>query len=315
VTRLRKLGIVVVALMVAADLTLVGLAIRHVSGDSTPLADVVSTPSPKSTRPTPPPSRGSRPTAKPSATAPSAEPVLVDIGAGQAMARATVGTCGDGGGAIELSPDGGRTFRRAALPGADVILRVASTDADDTYVVATGADCAEVTTYVTTNGGADWEPAEGSEGSWHRLAEPGDQIHAPSGNVSVPCEGKATVRGFSTLSTYQAYALCTDGAVLATDDGGESWTGRGELDGAGDLDFVTEQTGLAAVTGEGDCAGIAVRATADGGRTWEARACVETPVQGVPDISADGDRAYLGVGTAVWFSEDRGATWETRSRA
>jgi photosystem II stability/assembly factor-like uncharacterized protein len=313
VTALRKLGIVLVALMVAGDVVLVYLAVRHVGGDSAPLADVVATPWPTPTK-TLPPSPDPKPTAKPRRTPPSAERVLVDIGAGRAMSRAVVGACGKGGGAVELSPDGGRTFSRASLPGADVILRVASTDADDAYVVATDEECADVTTYVTTNGGADWDPVDGSEGSWHRLAKAGDQIHAPSGTVNVPCAGSTTVRGFSTLSTYQAYALCTDGMVLATDDGGESWSERGELEGATDLDFVSEGRGLAVVMGRRSCAGIAVLATGDGGESWESRACVETSELGMPDISADGDRAYIGLGKRVWYSADRGATWGQRSR-
>ena len=262
----------------------------------------------------PPPSPDPEPTAKPRRTATVAERVLVDIGAGRAVARATVGTCGEGGGVVELSPDGGKTFRRAELPGADVILRVASTDADDAYVVATDAECADVTTYTTTNGGAGWESADGSDGSWHRLARAGDRIHAPTGTANVPCGGSATVRGFSTLSTYQAYALCTDGTVLATDDGGESWTGRGEVDGAADMDFVTEQDGLAVRTGSRSCAGVAVLATTDGGQTWKSRSCIETPESGLPDITADRERAYVGLGAALWYTADGGATWAQRSR-
>jgi len=325
VGHLAKLGVVALAALVVGDVVLVGLALRHVRGDPAPMTDVVAAPGPTSepsTTPTDDPSETPTPTPEstpestpeptrnPAADAPR---MLIDIGTGQAVARAATGACGKGGAKVELSLDGGRTFRPSSVPAAAVVLRVASVDADNAWLVATGADCRAVTTFRTTNGGGTWERTEGSDGSWHRLAEAGTRIHAPAGPADIPCADGQDVTGFSTLSADEAYTLCGDGAVQRTVDGGQEWTAQGRLAGADDLDFVDATTGLAVVTGARSCAGVAVMATGDGAETWESRACVETEVDGLPDVSADGERAYLGVGDAVFYSDDSGATWEPRT--
>ena len=319
-TRLSKIGVAVVAALVALDVVLVTLALRHVSGNPAGLTDVVSTPRPTRTAsPAPSPSRTVSPevrhrTARPNpAAVADAQRTLVDIGSDRAVARATSGRCGKGGAKVELSLDGGRTFEPAKIPAAAVVLRVASTDADKAYVVATDPDCRVVTTFTTTNGGGAWERTDGSEGSWHRLARAAARIHAPTGAADVPCERDQVVTGFSTLSTEQAYALCSDGAVLRTVDGAKSWSPQGTVPGATDLDFVDPSNGLAVTTSQPSCAGVAVLATTDGAKTWKARTCVKTSAGGVPDVSADGKRAYLAVGESVWFSDDGGSSWERRS--
>lgn len=314
-----RVGVAVVAVLIALDVVLVTLALRHVSGASADLTDVVSTPRPKATAspvPTPSSTRSPdgdrRPTARP-ASAADAQRTLIDIGSGRAVVRATTGRCGKGGATVELSFDGGRTFEPARIPGAAVVLRVASTNADEVYVVATDPDCRAVTTFTTTNGGGAWDRTDGSEGSWHRLSHAGARIHAPTGTADVPCEHNEVVAGFSTLSTDQAYALCGDGAVLRTVDGAKSWSRQGTAPAATDLDFVDPANGLAVTATQQSCSGVAVLATSDGGKTWKPLTCVETSVRGVPDVSADGKRAYLAVGGSVWFSDDGGSTWERRS--
>ena len=239
--------------------------------------------------------------------------MLIDIGDGRALARATTGTCGKGGATVELSLDGGKSFQASEVSAAAVVLRVASIDADNAWLVASDADCGSVTTYRTTNGGGAWDATEGSEGSWHRLTESGARVHAPTGPADVPCAENQVAAGFSTLSSDQAYVLCGDGKVLRTRDGGRAWSPRGEVPGAMDLDFVDESHGIAAVTGDGECSGVAIAGTSDGGESWKSQACVKTSAEGVPDVSADGQRAYLAVGESVWFSDDGGTSWEERS--
>lgn len=307
--RTGKVAIAGLAAMVVVDAVLVAMAVRHVRGGSPDLTDVVATPLPTSTSREVPPGR---PTGRPTPTQNTAR-VLVDIGGGEAVARARTGTCGKGGGTVELSRDGGQTFARTSVPGARVILRVATSDVDSTTVIAADASCRTLSTYQTTNGGGTWNQSDGSEGTWHRVAKAAASLHAPEGDVEVPCAGGGVVTGFSTLTNRQVFALCAKGTVLATSDAGGSWEQRGTAAGADDLDFVDSQTGLAAAVGDRSCAGVAILRTVDGGETWTRRACVKTKQPGLPDISADGDRAYLAQGAAVWFSADGGASWEPRA--
>jgi hypothetical protein len=323
VSRLRALGAVGLAAMVAADVVLVVLAVRHTRSVTPALSDVVATPGPTASEsPTRETEPGSTPTGSPVATSragpdPDAPRVLVDIGADNAVARAATGICGRGGATIELSRDGGATFERARVPDAAVVLRIASVDVDTAWAIAADRECATLTTFTTSDGGGTWTRADGSYGSWHRL--PGRRrsgIHAPTGDVDVPCPRGQAVHGYSTLSTRQAYVLCGgEGApvVLRTLDGGAAWSERGEVTGALDLDFVSASDGLAAVMGDRSCAGIAVHASTDAGASWKPRACVETETGEFPDITADGDRAYVGAGESLWFSDDAGLTWAARS--
>lgn len=315
-----RIGVIALASLVVVDVVLVSFAIQHVrSGNADPRT--APTPLPSISAPSAEPSRTASPkptgSASPSPTAPASPaatgPVLIDIGAGNAVARATVGKCGDGGGSVGLSTDGGKTFTDAGLPDdAAVILRIASSDTDNAWVVAAGSDCSEATTYRTSNGGESWDDSQGSAGSWHKVGEPAAEVHAPEGTVDVPCADNATVTGLSTLSQELAYALCSDGQVLRSRDAGGTWRERGKAVGALDLDFVDETSGLAAATGDSACAGVAIMSTSDGGETWEPGACVETTSTSPPDVSAAGERAYLAVGDAVWYSTDTGETWKKR---
>ena len=306
--RTGKVAIAGLAAMVVVDAVLVAMAVRHVRGGSPDLTDVVATPLPTSTSQEGP---AGRPTTRPTPTQYAAR-VLVDIGSGDAVARARTGTCGKGGGTVELSRDGGETFARTSVPGARVILRVAASNVDRTTVIATDAKCGTLSTYQTTNGGGTWSQEEDA-GSWHRVAKAAASLHAPEGDVEVPCAGGGVVTGFSTLTNSQVFALCAKGTVLATSDAGDSWEQRGTAAGADDLDFVDSQTGLAAAVGDRSCAGVAILRTVDGGVTWTRHACVKSEQPGLPDISADGARAYLAQGAAVWFSADGGASWEMRA--
>jgi hypothetical protein len=324
--RLRTLGTVAVGVLVVLDIVLVTLAFRHVrpsSGASTPVAEArTSSPTPAraTTRPPATPSRSPSPTAtakarprRPAVPDLRASRTLVDIGAGAAVVRARTGTCGDGGATVELSLDGGETFVRSDVPSAAVILRAGSVDADNAWLVAMDVNCTSVTTYTTSNGGGAWSEVGGSGGNWHRLPQVGSRLHAPSGATTVPCARGEVVVGISNLDEDRAHVSCSDGVIFATADGGASWRERGTLPGVVDLDFVDDSRALAVRSDDEECEGVAVLATADGGASWTSRACVETDKDALPVVSADGDRAYLGVGDALWFSDDAGGSWQRRA--
>jgi hypothetical protein len=315
VAQVGRLGVAALAGLVVADIILVTLAVGHVRNDKANLTEVndeprstqtagSQNPTPKSTKPTksPPPQTA--------ALDPAASRIMVDIGQGDAVGRAVSGKCGSGGGEIELSTDGGETFTKSDLPSAEVVLRLAVTNTDESRVVVADADCEEVTTFSSENGGSTWFEEEST--TWHKSAKPGASLHAPDGEVDVPCGSGASVLSLSTLGNEQAYALCSDGTVARTEDGGGEWEEQGTAKGAADLDFIDAESGLAVVTGADSCAGIAVMKTTDSGAEWSENGCVETDVKDLADISADGENAYIAAGDAIWFSDDGGETWKQR---
>ncbi len=297
--------------LVVADALLVTMAIRHSAGETAlgtaPQDSVMDNTS----------SPGDGPAATPE-TSPARRSAsdgfrsLVDIGAGAAVARATTGTCGRGGATLQLSTDRGRTFDVAEVRPAKVIVRVIATDARNTSLIAADADCRKLATYVTTDAGRVWTRLDGARGNWYLEPRPAPRLHAPTGDVVLPCGRAVDVIGFSTLSARRAFVLCYGGEVRATGDGGAHWSSRGTVKAAADLDFVNARTGLAARTGIRGCDGVTVARTTDGGWNWTRAACVSGPEArsgARPDISADGDRAYLARGEAVWVTTDAGRHW------
>ncbi|NYH88117.1 sialidase family protein [Actinopolymorpha rutila] len=307
--------------LVVADAMFVTMAIRHSAGesvlgtvtqnsktDNSATDNSAGSPSPGEE---PPATPGPSPTSAP-ASPPVRSRALVDIGAGAAVARATTGKCGRGGATLQLSTDSGRTFDLADIRPAEVIVRLITKDARNTSLIGADADCRKLATYVTTDAGRTWTRLDGTSGNWYLEPRSAPRLHAPTGDAVVPCEKGVDVVGFSTLSSRRAFVLCDGGEVMATGDGGATWSRRGNVKGGADLDFVNERTGLVARTGVPNCDGVLVNRTTDGGRSWKLMACVsgdEARSGDRPDISADGDRAYLVRGEAVWVTTDAGRQW------
>lgn len=314
VAQVGRLGVAALAGLVVADVILVSLAVGHVRGASGAGAEPPSDQGGQVTAGGPKKEKKPEKKPQPAVVDPAASRMLVDIGEGDAVGRAISGTCGEGGAKVQLSLDGGKSFNVSSVPSAEVVLRLAVTDADNTTLVAADADCEEVATWYTENGGGSWEYVPGPTDVWHKLAKPAAAVHAPDGDEpEVPCDGSAVVT-VSTLGTDVAYVLCADGLVASTFDGGESWTEQGTVEGAAGLDFITAETGLAVVAGHESCEGIAVLRSTDTGQSWEPHGCIETDaISELADISTTGDRAYVSAGEAIWYSEDGGATWEQRS--
>lgn len=310
-----RIGVAALAGLVVADVVLVTLAVAHVRGDETRLSQVSETP-PSATQTaggqqtTKPTSKPTKAPAKPGID-PAASRTLVDIGQEDAVGRATSGACGSGGGKIELSSDGGKTFSPSNLEAGEVILRLAVSDADNAKVVVADAKCSSVTTFATENGGGTWFEDEAM--TWNKAAKPGVEVHSPNGDVEVPCGSGASVLSLSTLGDQQAYALCSDGTVARTDNGGSDWEKQGTATNAADLDFIDGDNGLAVVTGAASCAGISVLKTTDAGGEWAEQSCIKTEVTEMADISADGERAYVAAGKSTWFSDDGGESWQQQS--
>lgn len=312
--RVGRLGMAALAGLVVVDVVLVGLAVVHVRGTQEEAQRDVAQSGPETPGPTNQPDPDDPKKPKPDEPSqPEGSRTLVDIGDGEAVARASSGVCGEGGAKVELSLDGGATFEESSVPAAEVVLRLASSDADETWLVATDKNCEQTSVYTTSNGGGTWSVEEGSGEAWHTEAEPAAGVNAPGGAVEVPCSDGEHVSSLSTLDTTSAFSLCGDGAVLATSDGGNEWIEAGSLPGGLDLDFIDTSIGLAVASGDDSCAGVATMRSEDGGASWDSSGCIETENANDADISANSSGAYVSVGTGIWYSSDGGATWEQRT--
>lgn len=329
-----RVGVGALAGLIAVDVILVALAIQHVRGDDDATAapppptfaeseaaddpPTSETPAESEDEPTDEPSPEPTGVEVPSEPA-TADRTIVNMGSDDTVGRASTGTCGAGGGAVELSTDGGVEFAPADLPEeAEVILRLSVTNPDAAWLIATDADCETYTTYTTEDGGQTWESSEGSDGSWHLLNQTTVDLHGPYGTVTTSCADDGSVVDISMLSEGVAFALCSDGAVVATEDSGDTWTEPDEaspVPNAVSIDFVDESVGLLVAAGSEDCAGLAVYGSDDSGATWEPRSCIETTGSGLADVSTTGGSAYIVHDGDVWHSGDNGETWEERATA
>lgn len=294
----RWLTVLAVIAFVAVDVALVVLAVRHTQGD--PDSDTVPTLTSPSTPTTKPPTTN---TTTPNEPAPGGA-VMLALAQDGSVLRATGGACADGepatlelatdGGAFtDVSPDQPPTQVLAAAAGSATVLRVVGTDRRCTPVV-----------YRSVDAGETWTQSSDTTGTWHLLPNGGTTVHAPEREVDVGC----TVTSLSPVSESNARALCDDGFVMGTADGGRDWVALGRLEGAVAVAYSTTGDALG-LADEGGCP-AQVYATSNGGSAWSPTSCLSgEPAQA---ISVTNGRAVAQVGGMVFVSTDAGATWRSR---
>ena len=249
-------------------------------------------------------SRGSTARGRIAADAVTAEPVsrplesrLLPGGAGYALA----------GSELALTGDAGSSWRAATPPGlaAADIRAVRFTDPANGFVVAlSGTERQAFTLWRTADGGVTWTSAP--------LPMPLNVDAAAPISVAAPDASHL----FVDLSLQQSLGLPGPGVLLASSDGGRTWS-RQVLPGSGEIAFPTAVRGwLAPVDG-------GLYGTRDGGRTWRPASVPAPsgfrstmPLAALPTFS-DQSHAVLpvtfrrGQRTAVSFvtSSNGGASW------
>ena len=269
---------------------------------------------------TTPPRSTSRPQTSPGTTGPTEtaaglrpRPVgILLVGLDSDVAwRATTGTCGDGGAELSVTRDGGSSWDEVEVP-ATTITRVQPLTGGTGFIVGADRGCGQ-SEFTTDDDGASWIGPRPLVGGWARkLAEP-NEVVTPDDANSRPC-GDQNVLDLSRISAEQAEALCRDGSVKVTNDGGATWSESGEAEGAVALSNRLEDgvlTTYAARAGVEGCDGVQIAKVVRGEQPAEV-ACVETAnvIPGSVAISASPQAGWLVVGDQAWVSGADLATWE-----
>lgn len=176
------------------------------------------------------------------------------------------------------------------------------TDGASVRLVGVDAECERVG-FGTTDAGRSWQRLDTVPAVWSVVPGSDDEIHAPSGQVEVPCE-PLSVTG---LDAKVARLACTDGRIMGTVSGGDEWSILGNNDEVQAVGFVSATTAVALVEHD-DCEGISVDRSTDGGTDFEASYCVEGA--GPWGLVTRGDSVAVVGRDVLARSDDDGDSWD-----
>jgi hypothetical protein len=308
--------------LVIIDAALVFAALRitgRSSAAETPVTAVTTSkstsepaPTPAETATTPTSSASSTTTPDTTSTNVAGVPTTVVLSAlnGDVAWRATVGSCGSGGAAIQVSTDGGNTWRNRPSPYA-VVTRIQATDATKGFVVGADTACS-MGVRTTTDAGATWPGTAALADTLARDAKDATKVHAPGNRTVAPCDA-APVVDLARNSTNGAEVLCADGTLRSSADDGRTWSEAGKVTSGLALDsrlVGTAVTAYVAWIKEG-CDGVQVSRVVDG--QVSDLGCAPTGDEAGPGkvtlAVPTPDTGWLLVGGTTWRSSDGLKTW------
>ena len=210
---------------------------------------------------------------------------------------------------VEVTRDGGRTWRPTDS-GLRSISRMRSYNESAVFAVGGDEECESQ--YAATGGpGESWEILPRFLGqTWYRIPYADHRIHPPGGRWSSPCGDQ--LGDFAGLGVAGGAAICTDGTVRLTQDGGRRWR---DLDGVatGRAVGADEQVYVLAMR-RGDCDGIGVVLLDPGAEEVDSDSVRCAPIGGDPDqelaVAVRGQVLWLSAGEEVAVSTDRGRNWK-----
>jgi hypothetical protein len=223
--------------------------------------------------------------------------------------RAVVGSCPTDP-QMEVSRDGGRTWRPTDS-GLRSISRMRSYNEASVFAVGGDEECK--TRYAATGGpGESWAVNPRFLGqTWYRLPTEHNRIHAPRGRLSSPCDDR--LGDFAGLGSAGAAAICRDGTLRLTQDGGRKWRDVEGLASSGRAVGADEDVYVLAMQ-KADCEGIGVVLLSPGAREVKSDSVRCAPLRGATDtelaVAVRGQVLWLWAGDEVLVSTDRGRNWE-----
>lgn len=307
----RRLVLFGVLLLLLADVALVFLALRPRTQEAPmPLATDIAT---AVSGPTSPVGTDGGSTAAATATGPATAPAGVALAAVDAKVawRATMGNCADGGATLEITTDGGVQWTGAKAP-TPAIARVQPQEGTSGFVVGADKGCA-LQEYGTTDNGTSWADPTPVDGGWARSLKDTSTVVTPKEDAARPC-GDAQVIDLARGSATGGQALCADGDVKLTTDGGTTWKAAGTALGGVALASRVEGGELVAFVARIDakCEGVQIVRAATGAEA-KVVACVavDGPVApGSVGFSAPPKAGWMVVGDNTWVSGADLKTWK-----
>ncbi|WP_404392285.1 hypothetical protein [Humibacillus xanthopallidus] len=319
----NKVATIGLVAFLAVDVGLVALALRPgrpatvAPSTGTPTAVVTTTGASTTKTPATTPTGTATDTATGTAApgqGPKPAPVALLIGALDATTawRASTGSCEKGGSALSVTADGGETWDETKSPARSVI-RVQPLDEDRVFAVAAGADC-ELKQYASNDRGDSWQAPSAVSGGWARQLDEPTEVLTPQNDRAQPCGASTDVIDLSRTSADQAQALCADGAVTVTGNGGESWADAGTAKGGLALGNRLESGRLTTYVARvsGDCPGIELVRVAKG-KSLDRVSCIGTSVPtkaGQIGLSIVGEAGWLVAADSVWTATADLTTWK-----
>ena len=211
-----------------------------------------------------------------------------------------------------VTSDGGKTWEKTKSP-ARAVIRVQPLDADRVFAIGAGASC-ELKQYASNDLGVSWLAPSAVSGGWARQLDEPTEVLTPQDDRAQPCGASTDVIDLSRTSASQAQALCADGAVKVTNDGGQTWTDAGTVKGGLALGNRLEAGRLATYVARvgGDCPGIDLVRVVKG-KSLDSVACIGTSVPtkaGQIGLSLVEEAGWLVADGQVWTAPADLTTWK-----
>jgi hypothetical protein len=210
---------------------------------------------------------------------------------------------------VELTTDSGKTWTKLTSP-SRAVARIQPLDDKRAFLIGAGASC-NLKQFNTADAGQTWQAPGDVTNGWSRRPDAPAEALTPKDEHAKPCGGQVIV-DLSRTSATQAEALCANGDVKVTNDGGTTWSDSGSAPGAVALSNYLDGDMLTtyAVRVVSACNGLQVVKVVKG-RNATIVSCIQTatPTKGQVGLWVSADAGWILDGTETWTADGGLRTW------
>ena len=182
-------------------------------------------------------------------------------------------------------------------------------DGASTAFVVGGTRTCQPRLWTTTDAGDSWNGPRSAAAAWGRSPKDARLVHRPGGEPVTPVPRPLPGARPGRVDRSNATALCGDGTLRRTTDGGDDWATGPTLEGGVALALSSVGTGVVARL-DAACDGVVVGVLADDELGSER--CVEDvdPTPGKVALGVAPSGVWLAAGDAVLRANEPGAAFE-----